>query len=211
MQALNSAQAIAVGAFGTIISTSDGGKTWRPQKLLWEKLTPRLFEEGVSEVNLNAINLVSQRVGWVVGEFGLILHTEDGGQSWISQRHGRGFPELNGLVFRDERTGWAVGQKGSIIQTSDSGQHWIPLKLGTERDLYAISLSGELGIIAGDGVAFKTSDGGSTWRPIESIADNIWLCGVSVMSQTAIAVGQAGAINLINLKDPKGNSFLRVK
>jgi photosystem II stability/assembly factor-like uncharacterized protein len=206
VQALSETEAWVVGAFGTILSTSDGGKNWNRQTLNWKKLIPRVFEESLAlEPNLNGVHFVNRKVGWVVGEFGLILCTNDGGQSWISQRYDIGFPQLCATKFQDHRTGWAVGQKGSLIRTLDGGQHWVPLKVGTEKDLYAISLHDQYGVVVGDGIVLKTKDGGSTWEMVESIPDH-WFSGAAIMnmSKAALVVGQAGAIHLINLKDAKG-------
>lgn len=85
VQALSETEAWVVGGFGAMFFTSDGGKTWERKTLGWEKLIPRVFEEGLAvDPNLNGVCFVSRKVGWVVGEFGLILRTNDGGQSWIA-------------------------------------------------------------------------------------------------------------------------------
>ena len=37
---------------------------------------------------LTAVHFVGPTTGWVVGEKGTILHTEDGGDTWVSQAAG---------------------------------------------------------------------------------------------------------------------------
>ena len=213
VQALSKDEVHVVGGFGTLISTADGGKTWNRQTLDWKKLIPRGSEESLAlEPNLNGVYFIDPKLGWIIGECGLVLCTKDGGQSWISQRYDVRFQQLCAVWLQDPHTGWAVGQKGTFIRTSDGGRHWTAVNLGTEKDLYAISLHGQDGIIVGDGIAFKTNNGGSTWTKVGSIPDH-WFSGVAIasMSRVALAVGQDGAIHLIDLTEVKGGSSTHEK
>lgn len=56
----------AVGNYGAVISTENGGKDW---KILQRKT--EIFDLPKYE-----------KEGWAVGEDGVILHTTDGGNSW---------------------------------------------------------------------------------------------------------------------------------
>ncbi len=205
----NAKQAYAVGAFGTLLATSDGGVTWRRQELAWEKLIPNILKDsGLLEPNLNAIQFVNENLGWIVGEFGLVLQTRDGGQTWSAQNYGENLPQLFGLFFRDEQTGWAVGQLGTLLTTADGGKHWRQVTVSTDRNLNGISLAGERGIVVGDGVVLVTEDSGLNWRKLPSAPEGLSLTGVTMKSRTAVTVGQAGAIRVLDLGDndskPKG-------
>ena len=69
---------------------------------------------------------------WVVGNqdvtaYGMILYTEDGGETWV--RQGLGSPALKGidvqnLYFIDAANVWAVCTQNVIIRTTDGGQTW---------------------------------------------------------------------------------------
>src|SRR5438477_1289139 len=65
----------AVGWYGTILRTTDGGRHW----IIQSSGTTNLLY-GVSFVDANN--------GTVVGANGTILRTADGGQSWVSQTSG---------------------------------------------------------------------------------------------------------------------------
>jgi photosystem II stability/assembly factor-like uncharacterized protein len=198
--AVSPTEVYAVGAFGTVLSTSDGGHTWVRHKLSWESLIERVIKaSGYMEPNLNSVYFISPEIGWVVGEFGVILHTRDAGQNWISQRYGGELPQLYAVKFLDDRRGWAIGQRGTMVQTNDGGQRWLPVELGMNRDLFSLSLAGEQGVIVGDGVVFTSHSRGSTWVRMESIPEVTWLSGVSLKSEEAVAVGRAGTIMLLNL------------
>ncbi len=73
----------------------------------------------------NDIHYLNNLEGWVVGNSGIIGHTEDGGTSWIGQTN----PDtqnrsLYGVFFLDADLGWAVGLNGIILQTIDGGTTW---------------------------------------------------------------------------------------
>ncbi len=207
--ALTPSQIFAVGAFGTLLSTSDGGRSWSKHELRWDSLIERIIKEvGYLEPNLNAVYFSSPQNGWIVGEFGLVLHTKDGGKSWVSQHYGSDFPQLYAVEFLDDHRGWAMGQAGILIQTRDGGQRWSSVALETKRDLYDVSLEGERGVIVGDGVVLVSRDGGSSWESRGSNSEEQWLSGVALKSSEAIAVGGAGTMQLLpldNVTSEKGS------
>jgi len=198
--ALSPVRVFAVGAFGILLSTTDGGRSWSKHELKWDRLIERIVKEGgYVEPNLNAVYFSSPEVGWVVGEFGVVLHTQDGGQTWISQRYGSDLPQLYAVKFLDPRRGWAMGQAGNLIQTRDGGQHWSSVELETKRDLYDVSLDGERGVMVGDGVVLVSHDAGSSWKSIGSKGEAQGFNGVALKSREAIAVGRAGTMQLLSL------------
>jgi photosystem II stability/assembly factor-like uncharacterized protein len=52
-----------------------------------------------------------------------ILHTRDGGNSWVKQAGGED-RYLNDLFFVDKMKGWVVGEYGFISHTVDGGGTW---------------------------------------------------------------------------------------
>jgi photosystem II stability/assembly factor-like uncharacterized protein len=75
-----------VGANGTILFTSDGGTIWQPQDsgTTWQKL-----ENVTTKSQLNSISfLPDAQHGWIAGNDGLILSTDDGGATWVHQTQG---------------------------------------------------------------------------------------------------------------------------
>lgn len=205
VHALSPAQVFAVGSFGTLLSSSDGGRNWNKHELKWDTLIERIVKEGgYVEPNLNAVYFSSSEKGWVVGEFGLVLRTRDGGKTWVSQRYGGDLPQLYAIQFRDDRRGWAIGQAGNLIHTVDGGQRWSSVELQTKRDLYDVSLEGERGVIVGAGVVLVSEDGGSKWKAARSTPEDQWLSGVALKSSEAIAVGRGGRTQLLVLDNVAG-------
>ena len=60
--------------------------------------------------------------GWIVS-YGSILHSNNGGQSWIAQEKEAGHWFYN-IAFADGNKGWAVGDFGVIVHTLDAGNKW---------------------------------------------------------------------------------------
>ncbi len=195
VQALSPSDAFAVGAFGTLLSTTDGGRTWVKHALKWSSLIPKVIEDtGPVAPNLNSVFFVSAAQGWIVGEFGLILHTDDGGKTWNAQRAGSNLPQLVAVRFRDALEGFAVGQTGVALRTTDGGAHWMPIKTGTKDGLYGISLHGRYGVVVGSGVVLLTDNGGLSWSEMKSIPATMVLSSVSTLGEDAIAVGPGPTI-----------------
>lgn len=189
-----------VGAFGTLVSTFDGGRTWRHHQFSWGRLIPLITKEsGMLQPNLNAVYFADPETGWIVGEFGLILHTVDGGRTWIAQAYGSNRPQLFAVAFRDKNTGWSVGQRGAVLRTTDGGRHWVPVDLGTRRSLYGISFAAGRGLIVGDDVVLSSEDEGSSWSKLDKGPENHWLSGATVGNRQATVVGQGGTIRVLDL------------
>ena len=148
---IDAKQGWAVGAFGTIAHTADGGETWQSQP---SKTTQQLYD----------VDFVDAQHGWTVGRQGLVLHSADGGSTWETQTSGTD-QHLFGVDFLDAQNGVAVGDFGTIIVTHDGGQHWENHTLPQDVILYDVTmLDGTHGWIAGElGTVLTTTDGGATW------------------------------------------------
>jgi photosystem II stability/assembly factor-like uncharacterized protein len=204
VHAVSANQIFAVGAFGTLLSSSDGGRSWLKHDMKWEVLIERIVKEGgLVEPNLNAVHFASPESGWIAGEFGLILHTNDGGRNWNSQRYGSDLPQLYSVKFVDDRHGIAAGQAGTLLQTSNGGQLWSAINAPVKRDLYHVSFDGERGMIVGDGVMLASRDAGSTWRQLESKPTDPWFSGANLNGNNALLVGGAGTTRLLALEKAK--------
>ena len=149
--------------------------------------------------------------GWAVGARGIILSTEDGGESWTPQptpreAHGR---LLFKLFFRDALTGWVVGSNGTILHTQDGGATWELQKTPVECahiDLYGVWFSGaerERGWVVGEeGILLYTEDEGATWSLRErlNLSRNgnelhpVSLEDVAFIDDVGCIVGHEGAI-----------------
>src|SRR5437016_12727812 len=72
--------------------------------------------------NLRGASFVDADTGTVVGEYGTIVRTTDGGNSWTVQVSGT-TQALWAVSFMDTNNGTAVGGGGAIGRTTTSGEH----------------------------------------------------------------------------------------
>jgi len=168
---------ITVGDAGTILRTQDGGVTWQKVAMPAHVPLPEEAAETIEpgDVLLYDVSFPAADRAWIVGEFGVILASTDGGASWTAEES----PvqsTLFGVTFVDAENGWAVGMSSVMLRTRDGGQTWervkVPTQPGFVLSLYALTVRGQYGWAIGDsGYLLTSNDGGNTWNkadiPIE--------------------------------------------
>ncbi len=126
-----------VGAYATILVTSDGGHTWQQQH------NPAMDNGGLVPP-LTSVACVNPRVCVAVGGFpnyGLILTTGDGGHTWTRQA-GPARTALSGVACPTVRLCYATGSGGAILQTRDGGHTWTLRDSGTSVGLNSVACHG---------------------------------------------------------------------
>ena len=122
--------AVAVGAGGTVIRTTDGGTTWE-----WPSPdAPIDFRNSFWDVGFDT----ASGKGWVVGDRGAILATTDDGATWNGNVSG-GTWQLRDLCVVSGTTAYAVGgnlvkdpdfDQGVLLCTTDGGVSWNIVPVG---------------------------------------------------------------------------------
>lgn len=186
----------AVGYYGRILHTTDGGKTW-------------VHQESGTTKTLTCVDFVDQNNGWVVGYGPTILCTRDGGASWVKQKTSEEIL-LTAVKFVTDKKGWIVGEFGTILYTEDGGQNWQAQQSGEDSILYALDFADELnGWAAGEfGAIFHTSDGGKTWQAQDSGVVNVFFSAQAMDSQQ---VWLAGIDSLILHSTDGGQTWQKVE
>lgn len=125
-----------------------------------------------TENNLYGVKFVTVKKGWVVGDYGTILHTEDGGETWDVQESGTEHA-LKSIFFVNDKQGWVVGKGGVILHTEDGGKTWINQGNGNLILNQVFFLNGMEGWAVGNsgpgldkpkGIILHTVDGGRNWK-----------------------------------------------
>ena len=125
----------AIGDKSILVQTTDGGGTWSLHKITTAAQKEVSAEEAIASADpvLYDVQFIDANTGWVVGEFGKIYHTTDGGQTWTEQQlsligaevvDALDLPTFFGVRFSDAQTGLAAGLDGKIARTSDAGASW---------------------------------------------------------------------------------------
>jgi len=180
------------GGNTTLASTADRGRNWQAKKL-------------GGDAYLNAVQFVGDRHGFALGEFGIVLSTEDGGSSWTKQPQIQGDFYPYSAVFLDAKRGWVSGLAGVILRTEDGGKSWIKQENRSGGALYSLMHQGER-LYGVGGSALVVLDG-DVWRPLAgAAAANAPLVAAATLDeQTVFAVGYGGALKLITTK-PERNT-----
>src|SRR5262249_50688856 len=191
----------AVGDFGTMVHTEDAGRTWTKMQVPPEfQLPESALDTGVDpgDVNLYALSYGDPDHLWVVGEFGMIMASDDGGRTF-HQQHAPVESTLFGIHFADAQHGWAVGIDAVILRTEDGGASWgIQTPPVRDQSFYDVFVRGKNGWIVGSaGTVLKSTDGGAAWAaeplPIELAAN--WIRSVWIApGGHGLAVGAEGLV-----------------
>lgn len=148
----NERQGWACGRWGTVVHTTDGGKTWKRQ-------------HPGTDLTLSSIYFVDPEYGWAVGDEGAIIHSKDGGKTWRKQKSPVAF-RLMDVYFETPMNGWIVTEQTHILFTDDGGKTWSIQFQDEDFILKAISFADALhGWTVGEyGYIYHTNNAGVTWE-----------------------------------------------
>jgi len=152
---------IAVGEWGHIVLSDDRGETWRQAKQVPVRTT------------LTGVHFSDARHGWAVGHDAIVLHSQDGGETWALQHAA---PELESPLFSvwvdESGHGLAVGAFSLVLETRDGGSHWTQTGApgGEDADAHLNAIfpgpDRSLLIAAESGHAYRSRDHGQSWESL---------------------------------------------
>ena len=174
---------VVVGERGHVLVSTDNGARWK------QALVP-------TRAALTAVHMHDEHIGFAVGHDAVILRTGDGGESWRLVHYA---PEeerpLLDVWFRDERTGFAVGAYGYFLATEDGGDTWTSRTVSDD-DFHLNALApaepDRLYIAAEAGVAYRSDDGGATWRALPSPYGGSWFGALALDADRLLLLGLRG-------------------
>lgn len=207
-------QGTAVGIAGAVLESDDGGLSWaandiaEPVTLLglecqgqnpiivgqggailvkqgdaWQRV-----ESGTTE-RLLSVSANSQGLAVIVGGFGALLKSEDGGQSWAPivvdwEAVLNDFlePHLYDVHVSEAGMITIVGEFELIIRSADGGETWETQNKADSSLFSQFWLDDSTGFAAGqNGQVLRTSDGGTTWERLSTGTDqnllDVWADG----------------------------------
>ena len=203
--------AIAVGAFGTLMRSTDAGQSWELLRPDWAPL----YDSGAGDTAVirdeptnYVVKVFADNRILIGGEYGQLLTSTDGGDTWeVTYRHPEKgdviAPTLFDLKFYGD-TGYATGQSGLVLISRDGGLSWQAKPTSTRASLFAIAGDADGNIFAiGQCVSIVSTDQGNTWREFEALDISLnWYAGLAVSergsSRNIVAVGHSGRILSLN-------------
>jgi len=161
----------AVGDFGTIIHTSDGGDNW-------------VIQESQTDNEIVNVFFLNKNLGWASAfkysslPYGtLLLKTTDGGQNWISTLYPEENVFITCILYLDSVNGWMGGRPHSLLKTTNGGTEWQQADVDTSvfaffpvlniqfyDENYGYACGGMFDIA---GVIWRTNNGGEMWYALD--------------------------------------------
>lgn len=199
------------GDSGTIIHTTDGGKSWTVQG-------------SKSADDIASVFFIDRNLGWASAQnyltppFGThLLKTTNEGTNWDTVPFPYPDVFINCIWFRDPMNGWMAGSPNAILKTTDGGSTWtraaidtstlafmpvMRIKFYDEKWGYACG-----GIHDVAGVIWRTNNGGDLWYaidPSDAPADEIYELHLFDSLKVLGAGGDpdfSGGVAMISTKD----------
>ena len=175
----------AVATDGELLSTGDGGRTWRIE-------IARGLEASFYVLSVSA---VTEKKAWAAA-LGHIIATEDGGLHWTSQLSTRD-DYSNQVLFLDENAGWAVGPR-KTLRTDNGGRNWESVPVEADLDGLSFPNHQDGWAVGEQGAILATHDSGHTWTSQESHTSTPLLHVYFTDPQHGWAVGYDGLILATN-------------
>ena len=155
---------------GIVICTSDGGESWKRKEI--DPFTTSF------QTRLRKVFFQDSQNGWITGEQsdpeakGLILRTEDGGDTWQS-KDTEYLKNATALFLLNSDFGWITGtrlenpQQGTCtLKTINGGDSWVEYDMSSSERISDLTFfMPEFGIASTyEGQILSTSDSGKTWQ-----------------------------------------------
>lgn len=130
-----------------------------------------------TSVSLRGLSVVNDQVAWASGQFGTVLRTVDGGQTWEKKQ----IPDVDSVDFRDVEAFsdqlafvLSAGSPAYIFKTKDGGNNWVKQLEDTLPNIFLDGMAfwnEERGMVMGDPIdnkfkLLKTNDSGQNWKPV---------------------------------------------
>lgn len=174
------ARTVAIGQRGHIALSDDGGQNWRQAQV------------PVSS-DLVAVSFPTEQHGWAVGHGGVVLHSADGGETWVKQMDGA---EATRLIL--DYYGNGAGAKRDDAALYLERENILTSFGGTQPIMAVHFIDEKVGYIGGlFNRLFRTVDGGKSWEPWQHRIDNageLHFYGITADAAAVYVTGEMGMV-----------------
>ncbi len=184
---LDARRGFAVGAYGMLYSTADGGEHW---KLDIDHI------DNPDRYHYYAITAGADGMLYIAGEAGLLFRSEDSGEHW--ERLGDVYEGSLFGVLADGKVVLAFGLRGHLFRSDDQGDSWTEVPTDIEQGLYggAVEKSGEILLFGAGGQVLRSDDGGHSFSARNHPSRATFASGLPDGTGNYLLVGMDGAVEL---------------
>jgi photosystem II stability/assembly factor-like uncharacterized protein len=186
--------AMAVGGFGTVLRSRDGGQSWEALKLDWESLIQQPYQPHVYTTMFD-----TQGNAFIAGEFGMIARSRDGGDNWELMHSGE--ESVFGLAMNRSGYGMAVGQSGLVLRTRDFGERWEALDAGTGAILLEVAVREDGAAVAAgirEAIRFPAESATPVRLAVAPFLES-WFTDIAILNGEFYLVGQQAQVVKVDL------------
>ncbi|WP_097460686.1 WD40/YVTN/BNR-like repeat-containing protein [Mangrovitalea sediminis] len=175
----------AIGAYGLIFHTDDGGQTWHN----WADHVPN--PDGY---HLNAIAQVKGGALFIAGEAGTVYLSTDDGMTWSSVKSPYGGSFFGALGTGNVNEVLAFGLRGHVFRSDDLGKSWkaVPVDADATLNSGVADGKGRIVLVGNDGSVLVSSDAGQTFRSHVRADREALLSAVLLNNDNLLLVGEQG-------------------
>lgn len=175
----------AVGSFGLLIGTSDGGKSWQPMLHLIDN------PQGL---HLNAIRGQGDAL-YIAAERGTVFHLDRSSGRFLAATTSYSGSFLD--LASDDTSVLAYGLRGHVFRSDDAGLNWQEVPTGLDSSITAgTRVDTGFVLLSQGGRAVLSPDQGRTFSPLPLKNADLFSGVVSINKNQLVAVGLSGITQL---------------
>jgi len=179
----------ALGAYGILLHTTDGGTTW---SLLSNRL------DNPENYHLYGIAQAASGTLLVAGEAGTLLRSRDGGENWDrpdSPYQGSFF----GVVAANDGGLLTFGLRGNVFRSTDDGDTWSAIVTGDQRTLLSgmIQADGRIVLTGSAGAVLVSNDHGASFDAVSTSGNRVY-SGVTETADGKIVLVGFGGVSIVD-------------
>lgn len=160
-------------------------------------------------VPLLDVRFKTDREGYALGAYGILLHTMDGGTTWHLLSDRLDNPDnyhLYGIAQSASGTLLVAGEAGTLLRSRDGGEQWDRPDSPYQGSFFGVLAANDGGLLTFGlrGNIFRSTDDGDTWSAVVTGDQRTLLSGMTRADGEIVLVGSAGAVLVSN---DHGESF----
>lgn len=141
----------------------------------------------------------NDKLGFVVGAYGMVFKTTDGGNSWVDWSGHVENPDrfhINSIEQLTDNKLMMAGEAGLLLRTTDGGENWEQMFSPYEGSFFGMTILKKQGIQVAYGLRgnlARSDDFGSSWRLVDTGSDQTLIGGTDRVGRVLFIVGNGGA------------------
>ena len=175
---------IAVGAYGLLLLTDDGGAQWR--------LHPD-YLQNTDKYHFYSIAALDAQTLLVAGEQGVVWRTRDGGATWEALKSPHQGSFFGALKLKDNSL-LIYGLRNHVYRSTDAGETWQNVSTGSQSSVLGGTTFGDAGVmlLTTDGAVLVSRDNGASFT-VKQLEDRNALAAALVLADNAVLLaGRSG-------------------